>query len=97
MDRIIAVYGAAVNAPAANACQNSTAQGYTDWYLPNKTELNMMFMNLHLQGLGSFNLCTYWSSVESSTTSASFLDFFDGSVDTAFKTLNIDVRAVRAF
>ena len=50
--------------PAASVCDNLTSGGYTDWYLPSKDELDMMYVNLHMQGLGGFASSGYWSSTE---------------------------------
>jgi hypothetical protein len=37
--------------------------GYADWYIPCKNELNLMYQNLYLAGLGGFNPAgAYWST-----------------------------------
>ena len=85
--------------PAASVCDNLTSGGYTDWYLPSKDELDMMYVNLHLQGLGDFATTGYWSSTEYGTEGdAWFLVFNDfGVLFTTGKTYSYSVRAVRAF
>ena len=83
---------------AADICANLTIGAYSDWYLPSKDELDMMYVNLHLQGLGGFASYYYWSSSEKiGGNSAWFQDFYDGAQGGVNKDFNINVRAVRAF
>jgi len=86
--------------PAASACDNLTSGGYTDWYLPSKGELDMMYVNLQLQGLGGFANSRYWSSTEHDDYDdydAWSQDFSNGNQSNGWKNLANDVRAVRAF
>ncbi len=83
--------------PAASVCDNLTSGGYTDWYLPSKDELDMMYVNLHIQGLGGFATAYYWSSTEFGLDYAWFQIFNDGSQYSNVKNSNYYVRAIRAF
>ena len=65
--------------PAASVCDNLTSGGYTDWYLPSKDELDMMYVNLHMQGLGGFANLIYWSSTELANYDAWIQDFGTGN------------------
>ena len=83
--------------PAASVCDNLVSGGYTDWYLPSKDELDMMYVNLHLQGLGNFQTNFYWSSTEYDTRFAWLQYFLNGFQDGSVKDFTVNVRAVRAF
>jgi hypothetical protein len=47
---------------AAHACINYSLNGFKDWFLPSRDELNFMYGNLHLNGKGNFRNDSYWSS-----------------------------------
>ena len=50
---------------AARLCLELNYNGYNDWYLPTKRELELMHRNLNLNNVGNFSENYYWSSVES--------------------------------
>ncbi len=82
---------------AINICSELELNGHGDWYLPPKYELNLMYMNLHLKGLGGFAADWYWSSTEVDDVSAWLQNFGNGNQNNSYKGLNVHVRAVRAF
>jgi len=47
---------------AAHATVNYSVNGFKDWFIPSRDELNFMYGNLHLNGKGNFRNDTYWSS-----------------------------------
>ena len=79
---------------AAVACRTLNCYG-GGWYLPSKDELNLMYQNLHLQGLGSFESYGYWSSTEYPQLEAYYQDFSDGSQGKRGKGAALYARAVR--
>lgn len=82
---------------AAKLCADLTLNGYDDWFLPSKDELELMYKNLHKQGGGGFAGGYYWSSSESSDSYAWKQRFGDGYQSKYGKAANYRVRAVRAF
>ena len=61
--RIIAKFATLGLPPrAVQRCVSYRGGGYTDWFLPDKEELNMVYANLKLRGIGDFGTDTYWSS-----------------------------------
>lgn len=82
---------------AARLCYDLSLNGYSDWYLPSRSELNLMYSNLKSYGLGGFSSVDYWSSTEASSTSAYYQSFSTGTTTTATKSTTKYVRAVRSF
>jgi hypothetical protein len=85
---------------AAQLCNDLTQGDYSDWFLPSKDELNLMYENLQVSaGLGGFSSGYYWSSSEVDTNSAWIQSFgYDGYQVSSHKVSKfIRVRAVRAF
>jgi hypothetical protein len=83
---------------AADICANLSLGGYSDWFLPSKDELNLMYTNLKLAGVGGFAAYYYWSSSEGDAYYAWLQYFYDGYQDYYGAKLNTArVRAVRTF
>jgi len=82
---------------AALLCDGLSHDSYNDWYLPSKYELDLMYTNLHLEGLGGFASNNYWSSTEYSNILAWLQSFHMGTQDNYGKSEIRYVRAVRAF
>ena len=82
---------------AADICANLSLGGYSDWFLPSKDELNLMYTNLKVAGVGGFAEDGYWSSSEYDANIAWVLHFGIGFQDGYPKNLGLRVRAVRAF
>lgn len=49
---------------AIKVCSDFSTNGYGDWYLPSKEELQIIYENVHLKGIGAF-LDYYWSCTPS--------------------------------
>jgi hypothetical protein len=80
------------------AAQASLQNGsFNDWYLPSKDELNIMYLNLYLQGVGNFVDNYYWSSSEHDMLGAWTQGFRNGAQYIYTKSSTNYVRAVRAF
>jgi len=93
-----------VNAPAAKACKDYTGGSKTDWFLPSKDELKLMYENLAQKGLGGFKTDegangthVYWSSSQYNDIDAWPQSFSGGGQYDVYKTDPYSVRAVRAF
>ena len=82
---------------AADICANLSLGGYSDWFLPSKDELNLMYTNLKLAGVGGFAADYYWSSSECTASLAWLQGFGSGGQYGGYKYHYLRVRAVRAF
>jgi len=96
--------GTCTSCYASELCQDLSLGGYTDWYLPSKYELNLMYENigfgdvLGLGNIGNFSFGNfYWSSTEVNTTNAWIQRFSSGAQLIVVKGNAFSVRAVRAF
>ena len=70
---------------------------YDDWYLPSKTELNLLYQASKSNNAGNFSRNFYWSSSENSTNTAWGQYFYSGQLDAILKNRMGFVRAIRAF
>ncbi|MCB0771374.1 MAG: hypothetical protein KDC00_13320, partial [Flavobacteriales bacterium] len=68
-----------------------------DWYMPSSGELNLMYTNLHQNGLGNFSAQSYWSSTQASQTQGAAVSFSNGNNFNAVKSANYHVRRIKAF
>ena len=85
---------------AADICANLDLNGFTDWFLPSKDELNEMYIKIGQganQNVGEFADSYYWSSSEFNANSAWGQNLFDGFQGDDFKFGDSRVRAIRAF
>jgi hypothetical protein len=95
--------GCTTPSTAADICSNLVLAGYTDWFLPSKDELNLMYLNIGqgnamgLGNVGGFANFYYWSSTEVDNGIAWGQGFNNGLQDFNLKDDNFYVRAVRAF
>ena len=89
---------------AAQRVTQLNINGFTDWFLPSKDELNLMFINLRQRGLGGFRTNNtnnwtdfYWSSSQTNISGAWAQRFSDGRQSPGNKNDTRSVRGVRAF
>ena len=98
--------GAANTAAIVAGCvsaQNTAAEvanayelnGFADWFLPSKVELNLLYLQKDV--VGSFGSFYYWSSSEDNINAAWVHLFDDGFQAVVIKNGTLGVRAVRAF
>ncbi len=82
---------------AARLCADLVLNGYSDWYLPSKYELQKLY--IYKVSIGGFTAGYYWSSSENTANNAwNFNFFYTGDPNThSFKYSASKVRAVRAF
>ena len=71
--------------------------GYSDWFLPSKDELQLMYQNLKMNGIGNFSDDYYWSSSEHDANMGWLQDFEEGDQITSNKHTLRCVRSIRAF
>ena len=88
--------------PAAEVVRNATHGSKSDWFLPSKGELNMMYINLKSYSVGGLGVTDiwYWSSLEDTGNLGKvFFQKFDTGIQlSAWKLVyKYYVRAVRSF
>ena len=88
---------------AAGLARAYNGGGFSDWFLPSKGELSLMFQNketlnttISNNGGQIFQNSAYWSSTEIDSEFAKAVGFGNGSSPSYYKYSNAHVRAVRA-
>lgn len=72
--------------------------GHGDWYLPSKDELNLLYTELYVNGLGSFSSTgDYWSATEIDSSNAWRQYFGNGGQASTNKSTSCKIRPIRAF
>ena len=83
---------------AAQLCDALVYGGCSDWFLPSKDELNLIYKNPRITGVGAFTGRFYcWSSSEGGAGYAWLQFFHYDNPGLSDKNDNARVRAVRAF
>ena len=80
---------------AAAVARGYRGGGYSDWFLPSKSELNQLYINR--SAVGGFVADYYWSSTEDDADSAWVQGFGGGYQGNSGKSSLWRVRPVRAF
>lgn len=77
-----------------------SSNGFSDWYLPTKDELSLIYQNLHSQSLGNLTNSIYWSSTQIDEFHANAINFSNGAEIISPKipiSNNLKTRAIRSF
>ena len=80
---------------AARVCDSLVMNGKSDWFLPSKDELNLMFLKKDF--IGDFSNDYYWSSSQYDANQAYSQNFSTGEVTGTNKNGFIMVRAIRIY
>ena len=82
---------------AKTACEELILNGYSDWHLPTKEELNLVYINYKKGAVGHFDSYYHWSSTNNNSNVWEKV-FSEGNFEELlFAYLMGNVRAVRAF
>jgi hypothetical protein len=84
---------------AAGLCSRLDFDGFTDWFLPSRDELDLMYKNLKYNGSANFSKSWYWSSSQGISSRFAWKQSFSGGKQGGSFNKNAtgSVRAVRAF
>jgi hypothetical protein len=84
---------------AAKLCYDYDDGTYSDWFLPSKDEMNLVYLNLIARGTGNFASMFYWTSSENDSNDAWIYEPMNPPIFCAAKNFVdfMHVRAVRAF
>lgn len=80
---------------AAKLCADLVLNGFSDWYLPSKGELNQLYKQR--SKVPNLSATNYWSSTESDINNAFDQEFGGGFTFADDKSFTIHVRAIRSF
>lgn len=80
---------------AASVCEQLELNGFNDWFLPSKDELNLLRKQRFV--VGGFDNLSYWSSTEYGINYAWGQNFKSGAQDYGNKNSAPAFRAIRSF
>lgn len=80
---------------AASIAATYMFNGFDDWFLPSKGELDLLYQKNAVESVFAYPY--YWSSTKFGSALAWFNSFSDGLHFVNFRTATLGVRAVRAF
>ena len=80
---------------AADIAAGYTLNGFSDWFLPSRYEMNRLYLAKDV--VGGFASISYWNSTEVDVNFAWTQDFANGIQGIGSKNATAGVRAVRAF
>lgn len=80
-------------------CLDYESSGFTDWRLPDKEELQLIYLMLHENLIGNFQDKHYWSSSENENFQGNSWaqNFADGAQSTELNHLKLQFIAIRDF
>ena len=79
------------------ANHNADGKKFTDWRLPTRFELNLLYLKKGNTGIGTFQNNPYWSSTMRDGSNAWYQDFSNNSQFFDAFALPYSIRAVRSF
>ena len=83
---------------AARYCSDLVSGGQSDWYLPSVGEMKMICEVAYLQrGITTLLVDTYWTSSETSSNTAWYVNFISTEITQVVKSGSLYVRPVRRF
>ena len=101
---IISVQGPVATSYAAGLARAYNGGAYTDWFLPSRDELELLYNNIGAgasgtnKNIGGFAINLYYSSSEFGAGGAYYVNFSNGEIGPGLsKSTAIYVRAIRAF
>ncbi|MDR1325686.1 MAG: DUF1566 domain-containing protein [Treponema sp.] len=91
------MYQAGERNRAVQHCATYNEGGFTDWFLPSKNELDLIYRNLHTDGYVTLTDNYYWSSSQYNDGYVWCQLFQDGAQGYGSKNYTFCVRPIRSF
>jgi TolB-like protein len=85
------------NGMAAQRCAGIDFDGFKDWFIPSKDEMDLLYKNLRSSNIGGFGSGRYASSSQSGRASVWIPDFGNGRQTDAAKSVAYTFRVIRSF
>jgi TolB-like protein len=82
---------------AVTLARNHRGGGYSDWHLPTRSELDLVYRNLRAKNIGNLGDSWHWSSSQDGNYNSWVQNFGTGRQGGNSKYLANSVRCVRAF